>query len=298
MHNIYKRTFMALKNDYVDIKLPLRYKFEKNEVVERKCNMNVDQHDNQARIEPVRLGLESRFKFRCHKDVSCFTRCCRGISIILTPYDIILLKKRLDLTSGQFLALYTVPQLLEKTDLPLVLLKLLDDDSRSCPFVRDDGCLVYTDRPTTCRYYPVGVASLSHKEGADDEGFYIMIEEPHCKGFEEDRNWTVGEWRRDQGVDVHDEINAGWTDLVVRKRSFPMNVQLTEKAKQLFFMVSYDIDRFREFVLESSFLTRYPIDDQTLEKIKTDDVALLAYGMTWLKSVLFKENNQLNTLQP
>ena len=263
-----------------------------NEVVERKYNMNLDHQDNQARIEPVRLGLESQFKFRCHKDISCFTRCCRGISIILTPLDIILLKKRLELTSGQFLALYTVPQLLEKTDLPLVLLKLLDDESKSCPFVRDDGCLVYADRPTTCRYYPLGVASLSHKEGADDEGFYIKIEEPHCKGFEEDKNWTVREWRRDQGVDVHDEINAGWTDLVVRKRSFPMNIQLTEKAKQLFFMVSYDIDGFRDFVLESSFLKRYPIDDQTIENIKTDDVALLIYGMTWLKNVLFKEKNQ------
>jgi uncharacterized protein len=269
-----------------------------NEVVERKCNMNVDHQENQARIEPVRLGLESQFTFRCHKDVSCFTRCCRGISIIMTPYDIILLKKKLELTSGQFLALYTVPQLLEKTDLPLVLLKLLDDESRSCPFVRDNGCLVYSDRPTTCRYYPIGVASLSHKEGADDEGFFIKIEEPHCKGFEEDKNWTIREWRRDQGVDVHDEINAGWTDLVVRKRSFPMNIQLTEKAKQLFFLASYDIDRFREFVMESSFLKRYPMDDQMLEKIKTDDVALLGFGMDWLKSVLFKESVQLNTLQP
>jgi hypothetical protein len=63
-------------------------------------------------------------------------------------------------------------------------------------------------------------------------------------------------------------------------------------------MVSYDIDRFREFVLESSFLQRYPMDDQMLEKIKTDDVALLGFGIDWLKSVLFKENNQLNTLQP
>jgi hypothetical protein len=62
-------------------------------------------------------------------------------------------------------------------------------------------------------------------------------------------------------------------------------------------MVSYDIDRFRDFVLESSFLKRYPMDDQTVENIKTDDVALLTYGMTWLKSVLFKENNQLDTFQ-
>ncbi len=259
--------------------------------------MNFDDQELNARIEPVRLSLESRFTFRCHKDVSCFTRCCRGINIILTPYDIILLKKRLDLPSDQFLALYTTPQLLEKTGLPLVLLKLLDDEQKSCPFVREDGCLVYADRPTACRYYPVGVASLSHKEGADDEGFYFMIEEPHCRGFEEDKDWTIKEWRRDQGVDTHDEINASWTDLVVRKRSFPMNIQLTEKARELFFMASYDIDRFRNFVLESSFLKRFPVDAQTLEKISTDDVALLGFGIDWLKGVLFKENKQLDGIQ-
>ncbi len=255
--------------------------------------MNFDCNDQKARIEPIQLGLKSQFRFRCHKGVSCFTRCCRGINIILTPYDIILLKNRLELSSEQFLALYTVPQLLEKTDLPLVLLRLMDDELKSCPFVKDDGCLVYSDRPTTCRYYPVGVASLSHKEGADDNGFYIMIEEPHCRGFEEDKKWTVSEWRKDQGVDIHDEINAGWTDLVVRKRSFPKNIQLTEKAKQLFFMVSYNIDSFRDFVFNSSFLKKYPLEDQVVETIKTDDAELLNFGITWLKKVLFKENSQV-----
>ena len=258
--------------------------------------MNFDNNDQKARIEPVQLGLDSQITFQCHKGVSCFTHCCRGINIILTPYDIILLKNRLDLPSDQFLALYTVPQLLEKTGLPLVLLKLLDDELQSCPFVRDDGCLVYEDRPTTCRYYPVGVASLSHKEGADSDGFYFMIEEPHCRGFEENKDWTIRDWRRDQGVDIHDEINAGWTDLVVRKRSFPMNVQLTEKARQLFFMVSYNIDKFRDFVMESSFLERFPVEEQTLEKIKTDDAALLIFGLAWLKRVFFKENDPLNSV--
>lgn len=58
-------------------------------------------------IPPVRLGYQSRFKFECHPGVSCFTQCCRGIDIILTPYDIIQLKHRLELDSEQFLAIYT-----------------------------------------------------------------------------------------------------------------------------------------------------------------------------------------------
>ena len=247
--------------------------------------------DTAAGIEPVRLGLKSPFTFKCHKDVKCFTKCCRGIRIVLTPYDIIRLKKKLQLTSEEFLAIYTEPQLLEKTDLPMVLLKLLDDDQNSCPFVRDEGCIVYEDRPTTCRYYPLGVAALQHKEGADDDGFFFFVNEPHCLGFEEDQEWTVAEWRKDQGVDQHDDINAEWTDLVVRKRSFPASIKLTDKAKQLFFLVSYNIDKFRAFVFESSFLERYEVDSETLEAIRTDDVRLLQFGLTWLKGILFQQKD-------
>jgi uncharacterized protein len=247
--------------------------------------------ENSARIDPVRLGYSSRFQFKCHPGVSCFTLCCRGIDILLTPYDIIQLKTRLGLPSGDFLSIYTEPHLLEKTDLPMVTLKQLDDEHASCPFVRDTGCIVYADRPTACRYYPLGVAALQHKEGADDDGFFFFVHEPHCKGFDEACDWTVADWRQDQGVDLRDTINAEWTDLVVRKRSFPANIKLTEQAKQMFFMVSYDIDKFRRFVFESSFLERMPVDADALEQLRFDDVALLQFGLRWFKEVLFKQND-------
>ena len=251
----------------------------------------MDISSGMAGIKPVRLGIDSEFEFECHKDVKCFTKCCRDINITLTPYDIIRLKNHLQLSSEEFLVLYTEPQLLEKTDLPVVTLKLLKDDLKSCPFVREDGCTVYKDRPTTCRYYPLGVASLSHKEGADDEGFYFFVNEPHCLGFEEKKKWTIREWRKNQGVDIHDEINEGWTDLVVRKRSFPKNVKLTEQSKKMFFMISYNIDKFKQFVFESSFLSRYNIEAETIEKIKKDEIALLEFGVKWLKQLFFKEGD-------
>lgn len=248
------------------------------------------QADNEmANIEPVRVGRQHRFQFECHKGVSCFTHCCRGINIILTPFDIIRLKNRLGLSSEEFLAVYTEPQLLEKTDLPVVTLKLLDDEQQSCPFVREDGCIIYEDRPSTCRYYPLGIASLSHQEGADDKDFYFFVREPHCKGFEEPKSWSVAEWRKDQGSDLHDEINAEWTDLVVRKRSFPANVKLSEQSKQMFFMISYNIDKFRELVFDSTFLSRFDIDEETIDKIRNDEVELMRFGLRWLRSVLFKD---------
>ncbi|WP_300672079.1 YkgJ family cysteine cluster protein [Desulfoluna sp.] len=254
----------------------------------------MSESENKADIVPVRMGRNTGFQFECHKGVSCFTKCCRGIDIILTPYDIIRLKNKLELPSEEFLAIYTVPQLYEKTDLPVVTLKLLDDDIRSCPFVRDEGCLVYDDRPTTCRYYPLGVGNLSHGEegGDDDKDFFFFVNEPHCKGFDEKKEWTVDSWRKDQGVDIHDEINAGWTDLIVRKRSFPPNIKWTPKAKEMFFMACYNIDAFKRFVFESPFLTKFEVDEAMLEKIKTDDIALLEFGLLWLKDVFFLKKDE------
>lgn len=253
-----------------------------------------DEIKNSAEIPPEQMSLKSRFKFKCHKGVSCFTDCCRGIDIMLTPYDILTMRKKLDMSSEKFLAIFTTPQILEKADMPVVTLKLLDDDRQSCPFVEDkDGCVIYEDRPTTCRYYPLGVGSLSYsgEQGEKDE-FFFSIKEAHCKGFAEDQEWTVAEWREDQGVDLRDEVNEGWLDLMVRKKSLPANMQLSEQAKQMFFMVCYNIDKFKAFVFESSFLTRYEISEEKITEIKADDVKLLQFGFEWLKATFFQTGQE------
>ena len=52
---------------------------------------------NMKVVEPRKLTPESRFKFRCHPGISCFTECCGKTTIILTPYDILRLKNRLNM---------------------------------------------------------------------------------------------------------------------------------------------------------------------------------------------------------
>jgi hypothetical protein len=68
-------------------------------------------------------------------------------------------------------------------------------------------------------------------------------------------------------------------------------MQLTEKTKKMFFLVSYNLDKFREFVFESSFLNRYDVDEAVLNKLKDDEIALLKFGLSWLKWLLFKEGD-------
>ncbi len=250
---------------------------------------------NPSHIEPIKLTMDSRITFRCHPGVSCFTACCRNIKIILTPYDILVLTRRLQMPAHEFLQTYTEPTYLEKTDMPGVMLKMRAEDNK-CPFVTPDGCTVYTDRPTACRYYPVGMADF--REGgskdadgneltAEEEKFFFLVKEDYCKGHEEDQLWTVAEWRADQGVDVRDEMNKKWLRLVMRRKSFGHQASLSEQAKRMFFMASTDLDHFRRFIFESSFLQTYEVAEDVIEKIKNDDIELMFFSFDYLANTLF-----------
>ena len=243
---------------------------------------------NPSNIMPRKLTLDSPLKFECHPGVPCFTACCHNIKIVLTPYDILCLSKRLDISSHEFVTTYTEPTFLEKTDMPGVQIKLTEE-KRGCPFVTPDGCTVYEDRPTACRYYPVGMADF-HEGGSDEpneDKFFFLVKEPHCKGFEEPKEWTIREWREDQGVDERDEMNKEWLRLVMRRKSYGHQASLAEGAQRMFFMASTDLDSFRRFIFESSFLDTYEIDDETVAKIKEDDLALMHFSFAYLANTLF-----------
>ena len=242
----------------------------------------------QDGIEPRKYTAESRFKFACHKGMECYTHCCRDLNIILTPYDIIRMKNRLGLTCDQFLAIYTKPEMLARTKLPVVTLKMLDDDKKNCPFITPDGCIIYEDRPLTCRYYPLGMAAFREQEiQPTGEDFYFMVRESHCLGFQADKEWTVSEWRKDQGVELYDDVNHSWMEFMIRKKSFGFQAELSEESRTMFFMLSSNVDKLKRFIFESSFLDKYHVKKDILEQIKSDEVALLRFGFDWLQSALF-----------
>jgi uncharacterized protein len=234
-------------------------------------------------VRPVKLTPESRFRFRCHPGVSCFTACCGKTTLILTPYDILRLKQRLGITSTEFLERYTRRDVHDKSGLPLVIMDMPRYEG-ICPFVRPvEGCLVYSDRPATCRYYPVGQGSLVTEEGLEE--FYFLVSEEHCKGFEEADEWTVETWKRDQGADYYDEMNREWKSMMLRRSSVG-KPDIDDKTADLFYMVMYDLDRFRRFIFTSRFLNVFKVDEDTQQRIYDDDLELLNFGYQYLKMVL------------
>lgn len=241
-------------------------------------------------VEPVERTLDSGFKFKCHKDISCFNKCCRHTEMLLTPYDILRMKKRLGLSSEEFLKQYTYVHIDENSRHPFAVLKMTEDEDGKCPFLSSDGCAIYEDRPANCRYYPVGkgIMMKDSEKGAIPQEFFFFIREPNCRGYDEDCEWTIDSWRKSQGADIYDEMNREWAEIQLR-RDNPGFPKLDKEKQPLIYMVSYDLDRFKKFVLESGFLNMFDIDAEEVDKIKTDDIALMKFGFKYLKYILMLE---------
>jgi Fe-S-cluster containining protein len=104
----------------------------------------------------IPLKNTDTFNFRCHSGLTCFNQCCRNLNLFLYPYDVLRLRKHLDMDSDRFLEAHVdVVLLREGNHFPDVLLRMADNESKTCPFLSDAGCTVYPDRPDTCRTFPV-----------------------------------------------------------------------------------------------------------------------------------------------
>ena len=238
---------------------------------------------------PVQLGPDDAFRFRCHKGIACFNKCCENIDIMLTPYDIVRLKNRLGMSSRDFIDQYTRDFAMDGHGMPGLKLKTKPGSS-ACVNLTAEGCSVYEDRPAACRYYALGLISMRRKDSPVDEDGYFAIKEPHCLGHDEPLVQTVAEYRRSQGVDVYDEINREWRRLILKKRSSGPTVgKPSERSFELFFLASYDIDGFRAFVASSGFEEVFDLDPAFKQQLMADEVKLLQFGFRLLRQVLFGE---------
>ena len=237
------------------------------------------------------LSANDTFLFSCSKKVPCFNECCRDLNQFLTPYDILRLKHRLDLSSHLFLESYTTQQTGPKTGLPIITLKPNDPHKLTCPFVTSSGCSVYEDRPSSCRTYPlVRMASRSRETGKITEQ-YILLKESHCVGFEQGRTWTIRKWIQDQDVTLYNEMNDMLLEIIgLKNRLIPGPLDI--KSRFAFHMALYDMDTFRSNIFEQNILDHWNLDEKTLDSVKNDDVELLKLGHRWIKKILFGDIEQ------
>jgi len=235
-----------------------------------------------------RMSLDDSFTFACHGSLDCFTRCCRDVSIVLTPYDVLRLKRALRIDSSELLDKYTLSPFIKEQKIPAVILRM-DPETKKCPFVTDQGCSVYANRPWACRMYPLGVAEPKNPSPADS-AFHFLIREDICGGHGQGQSYTVRQWLAEQGIEEYQMMGASFRDLMLHD-FWDKDEALPPQKMDMYYMACFDLDRFRRFVFDTRFLSLFLVDEARVEALRTDDEELLEFGIQWLRFTLFGEKS-------
>jgi Fe-S-cluster containining protein len=234
------------------------------------------------------IDIDDSFRFGCHACVPCFNACCRDLTQFLTPYDILRLKNHFKMTSEAFLKKYTIQHDGPESGLPVITLLPGDRDQKTCPFVSPQGCLVYEDRPSSCRIYPVARAISRNRETGGITEHFAIIRESHCEGFSEGSVQPVREWIKQQGLTEYFAMNDRLM-LIISMKNQRSPGPLGLKDRLLFHTALYDLDAFRRQVIEKGLLEPLGIDTTEMETIIKNDARLLEWGHRWVAFALFRK---------
>jgi len=259
--------------------------------MDKFTNLISDSPFSGSPVMPEMLEGDKVIQFQCRKGIDCWNACCSNIDISLTPVDILRLSRRLGISTTEFLMQYTFPYELEPNGIAGVKFKPVENGS-ACQFMRPEGCDVYTDRPTACRYYPVALLSMRRSDEYTDRNAYALVKEPHCHGHNEPRQISIEDYRQEQGLVEYDELGRGWRQLVLKKKSSgPVVGTPSKRSLQLWFMACYDLDRFRDFIASTAFNEAYDIPWNEMQKILSTDDELMLFAFRFLRQTMFGEES-------
>ncbi len=201
------------------------------------------------------------------------------------------MRKTIWLPSGEFLKRYTVAVLGDE-GLPLVVLKMMEDENKSCPFVTPEGCSIYQDRPWSCRMYPVFPGSSKEEEFLIEEKFSCLgfsAGGSSASGGEDGNQLTVQEWKKNQGIDIYDKMNEFYKEITFHDY-FQRGNKLDSGRAKVVYTACYDLNEFRRFLFETRFFDIYDVEKDLMEKIREDEEKLLSFGYRWVRFNLFSED--------
>lgn len=220
------------------------------------------------------------FRFACHPGVGCFNACCGDLNLVLTPYDVLRLRRGLGgMSSRDFVAAHAETAVQPDTGFPMLKLRMAEGPGRPCPFVRPEGCSLYADRPAACRTYPLGRATRLGPDGALEEQFFV-VREDHCQGFAEAREWTSRTWLADQGLAPYNAAGDRFMRLLSDWRA--TGRALDGRRASMAFLALYQPDDFQRFLRDMKVFERLEAAPDREERVLADEEAALDFGLDWL----------------
>lgn len=243
--------------------------------------------ETQADIGGQCLAQEENFCFACHPGLGCFNSCCRNKRLPLWPYDVLRLRRGLEMDSTQVLERYAELEFDPRSGWPSLRLRL--DDEGRCPLLTPQGCGAYPHRPAACRIYPLAWAAKPAAEGKPPEELFVRQETKGCLGWEESKEHTPAAWVADQELEPYLEANATLLGLFFHPKR-QGRLKLNQQQTHAVIAALYNLDVFRQIAGQPGFAASAGLEQDRLEKALEHDEALLELGRDWLAARLFYES--------
>ena len=149
-------------------------------------------------------------KLGCNDCNGC-SDCCKGMgtSVILDPYDIVLLKYNLELTFEQLIGANKIElNMQEGLILPSIAMNGKDE---SCAFLNQDGrCSIHSFRPGLCRLFPLG------RDYSSKEVKYFVLD--NACSIQNRTKVKIKKWLEVPNLTMYEEYLEKWHELLKELR--------------------------------------------------------------------------------
>lgn len=251
-------------------------------------NRSQDLTDPTSQESPLpEIEADHTFRFQCGSQMPCFNRCCRDLTLPLTPYDLLRLRYQLGQPSQDILLTFTTIHSIPETGLPMPLLRMIESPDRECPFSLPAGCSVYDDRPGACRAYPLGRGAKITRSGIETK--YYMVNENTCKGFGNGQSFTPASWLENNGMTKYNYFNDKYMQLNAKIQASGQPV--AQKLAGMALVSLYQIEEFRALIQRMKIFSHLQMEKTQQDLIMSEgldgDEACLEFGHDWLELIIF-----------
>lgn len=208
-------------------------------------------------LDAERIGIDESFSFHC---TQC-GKCCQNRSdILLNPLDLYQAAKALNISILKFVKDFCEAFPGENSLFPIIRL-LPRGESKTCPMLKDNKCIIHHAKPTVCAMYPIGRGILmgSHEHSWDllgEDRIEYIFSKPNCGDTTESH--TVREWLEQFGIPLDNEFFVKWC-VIMRDVSACIEVLFEkEQVEEIVHLVEISIFKlYLDYDLEQEFMEQF-----------------------------------------
>ena len=202
-------------------------------------------------FDNMKIGIDDTFRFSCNQCGKC---CINREDILLSPFDLYKMSKKLSMTPNEFVKQYGETYIGDSSRMVIVRLKPLGSIKR-CPLLKDRKCSVHDAKPTVCAMYPIGRvfrldAQNPNLNKMTIENIEYIFNGAHCGNAE---THTVREWFASFGIPIKDEFFVEWQKtiaelhdiIVIAEKNFEMETTMNTIWSVIYaaMYMKYDINK-------------------------------------------------------